>query len=307
MPGESCEYYLRSLKLPRTASEEEIRAAITSEVRLWARRTNAPTLEVRQEAERKMQALETAEKVLLGRESRFAGDRVSSSPEQQGQSPRVCAIGIQFGETHARLAIVDERGRPRIIPNRDGEESTPSTVLFGGDAPVVGQVAKQSAIIDPLNVVQFVLRQIGKPHWMFTASDGRQYSAEEISAIILKKLKEDAEVLLGERAVDAVITVPAYFNEAQRKAIQDAGRIAGFHVSRIIDEPTSAALAYGLDKAKSQQTILIYDLGGGTFDVTIMKIGDGRIDVVATGGHKNLGGLDWDMQASTLVRESGKA
>jgi len=215
-------------------------------------------------------------------------------------------VGIDLGTTFSAIAVVNEHGKPEIVPNRDGEEITPSVVMFEGKSPVVGTVAKNSAVVDPLSVAQFVKRQMGAPSWSFRSGDGSKYSAEEISALILKKLKEDAEILLGGSVVDAVITVPAYFDDAQRKATQDAGRIAGLNVLRIINEPTAAALAYGLDKAKAQQTILIYDLGGGTFDVTIMRIGAGRIDVVATGGHKNLGGFDWDNHVMTYLNDEFK-
>jgi molecular chaperone DnaK len=216
-------------------------------------------------------------------------------------------VGIDLGTTFSAIASVNDHGRPEIIPNRDGEEITPSVVLFDGDAPIVGSIAKRSAVVNPLSVAQFVKRQMGVPTWSFRSESGSKYSAEEISAIILKKLKEDAELLLGGRIVDAVITVPAYFDDAQRKATQDSGRIAGLNVLRIINEPTAAALAYGLDKAKAEQTILVYDLGGGTFDVTIMRIGAGRIDVLATGGDKNLGGFDWDNQIMTLLNDEFKA
>jgi molecular chaperone DnaK len=215
-------------------------------------------------------------------------------------------VGIDLGTTFSAIAVVNEHGKPEIIPNRDGEEITPSVVMFEGTSPIVGSIAKRSAVVNPLSVAQFVKRQMGVPTWSFRSLDGSKYSAEEISALILKKLKEDAEVLLGGRVIDAVITVPAYFDDAQRKATQDAGRIAGLNVLRIINEPTAAALAYGLDKAKAQQTILIYDLGGGTFDVTIMRIGAGRIDVLATGGHKNLGGFDWDNEVMTYLNEEFK-
>lgn len=212
-------------------------------------------------------------------------------------------VGIDLGTTFSAIAIVNEHGRPEIIPNRDGEEITPSVVLFDGDAPIVGSIAKRGAVVNPLSVAQFVKRQMGVPTWSFRSSSGSKYSAEEISAIILKTLAEDAAVLLGGRVADAVITVPAYFDDAQRKATEDAGRMAGLNVLRIINEPTAAALAYGLDKAKREETILIYDLGGGTFDVTIMSIGAGRIDVRATGGDKNLGGFDWDNLIMTSLNE----
>jgi molecular chaperone DnaK len=216
-------------------------------------------------------------------------------------TPRV--VGIDLGTTYSAIAVVNEHGKPEVIPNRDGEEITPSVVMFEGKGAIVGSVAKRNAVVDPLSVVQFVKRQMGIPTWNFPSGDGIKYSAEEVSAIILKRLKEDAVAALGTEVHDAVITVPAYFDDAQRKATQDAGKIAGLNVLRIINEPTAAALAYGINKIKTQQVILVYDLGGGTFDVTIMKIGEGRIDVVATGGDKNLGGFDWDNKIMEFINE----
>jgi molecular chaperone DnaK len=212
-------------------------------------------------------------------------------------------VGIDLGTTFSAIAVVNEHGKPEIIPNHDGEAITPSVVMFRGNLPIVGTAAKNSAVSDPLSVVQAVKRQMGVPAFNFRSGDGSKYSAEEISALILKKLKSDAEDHLGWKVVDAVITVPAYFADAQRKATLDAGRIAGLNVLRIINEPTAAALAYGLEKAKGQQTILIYDLGGGTFDVTIMRIGAGRLDVLATGGDRNLGGFDWDNYVRTYLND----
>jgi len=219
-------------------------------------------------------------------------------------------VGIDLGTTYSAIATVNSHGKAEIIVNREGERITPSVVLFDADAPIVGSIAKRSAIASPLNVVQFVKRQMGNPSWKFRSEGGHVWKAEEISAIILKRLKEDAEVLVGESVRDAVITVPAYFDDAQRKATQDAGRIAGLNVLRIINEPTAAALAYGIDKVAKQQTILIYDLGGGTFDVTIMRIDGGKIEVLATGGDKNLGGFDWDNEImkflnAEYVRQGG--
>jgi len=216
---------------------------------------------------------------------------------------RVRVVGIDLGTTFSSIACVNEHGKPEIIKNREGEDITPSVVMFEGNAPAVGSIAQRSAIANPLNVCQFVKRQMGNPAWNFRSANGNKFSPEEVSALILKKLKEDAEVLCASKVMDAVITVPAYFDDAQRKATQDAGRIAGLNVLRIINEPTAAALAYGLDKTKTNQTILVYDLGGGTFDVTIMKIGGGRIDVLATGGDKNLGGYDWDNQLMVFLNE----
>lgn len=203
-------------------------------------------------------------------------------------------VGIDLGTTYSAIAIVNRHGKAEIIPNREGERITPSVVLFDGEAPMVGSMAKRSAVASPLNVAQFVKRQIGDPSWKFLTEQGSSHTAEEISAFILKRLKEDAETALGETIRDAVITVPAYFDDAQRKATQDAGRMAGLNVLRIINEPTAAALVYGAEKTETAQTILVYDLGGGTFDVTIMKVGGDEITVVATGGNRNLGGFDWD-------------
>lgn len=215
-------------------------------------------------------------------------------------------IGIDLGTTYSALAVVNQHGKPEIVSNREGERITPSVVLFDGDMPIVGSIAKRSAVASPLNVVQFVKRQMGNPKWEFRDENGAAYKPEEISAMILKRLKEDAEAFLDEEIRDAVITVPAYFDDAQRKATQDAGRIAGLNVLRIINEPTAAALAYGIEKLQQTQTILVYDLGGGTFDVTIMRLGGDGIEVVATGGDKNLGGFDWDNQVMTFLNDAFK-
>ena len=210
-------------------------------------------------------------------------------------------VGIDLGTTYSAIAYVNDHGKAEIIANREGEQITPSVVLFDGDMPIVGSIAKKSAVANPLNVVQFVKRQMGNPSWKFLSENGVQYSPEEISAIILKRLKEDAESVLGEEIRDAVITVPAYFNDAQRNATQDAGRIAGLNVLHIINEPTAAALAYGIEKFQQDQTILVYDLGGGTFDVTIMRVSKENIKVLATGGDKNLGGFDWDNEVMKFL------
>lgn len=203
-------------------------------------------------------------------------------------------VGIDLGTTYSSIGFVNDHGKPEIIPNREGERITPSVVMFDGESPIVGSIAKRSAVANPEEVVQFVKRQMGNPSWKFRTGQDETYTPEEISAIILKRLKGDAEVHLGGPVRDAVITVPAYFNDAQRKATQDAGHIAGLNVTRIINEPTAAALAYGMDRIDEDHTILVYDLGGGTFDVTIMRIADGSIEVVSSGGDKNLGGFDWD-------------
>jgi molecular chaperone DnaK len=203
-------------------------------------------------------------------------------------------IGIDLGTTYSSVAYVNSHGKPEVIPNREGEYITPSVVLFDDDSPMVGTLAKRSAVGCPLNFCEFVKRQMGEKEWRFIAEDDQTYSAEEVSGILLSRLKEDAETFLQCEIKDAVITVPAYFNDAQRKATQDAGVIAGLNVRRIVNEPTAAALAYGLSKVDDNQTVMVYDLGGGTFDVTFLRINKEKIDVIATGGDKNLGGFDWD-------------
>lgn len=163
-------------------------------------------------------------------------------------------------------------------------------------------MAKHSVATSPLDVVQFVKRQMGDPNWRFESTNGSSFTAEEVSAIILKKLKNDAELVLGEPVTDAVITVPAYFDDTRRVATKQAGRIAGLNVLRVLNEPTAAALSYGLNY-ESNGTVLVYDLGGGTFDVTIMEIKDGNFDVLATDGNRNLGGFDFDNRIANYVME----
>lgn len=207
------------------------------------------------------------------------------------------SIGIDLGTTYCAVAILEDTGEPEILPNRDGENITPSVVLFqafdGRDEPLVGTMAKHSAVGAPDDVVQFVKRNMGDPAWRFESTAGTTYSAEEVSGIILRRLKEDAELALGEPVKDAVITVPAYFDDARRVATRQAGEIAGLNVLRVLNEPTAAALSFGLDTA-AEGTVLVYDLGGGTFDVTLMRIAGGEFDVLGTGGDRNLGGFDFD-------------
>lgn len=212
-------------------------------------------------------------------------------------------VGIDLGTTYSAIAIVNEYGRPEVLVNREGERITPSVVFFDHDGPIVGEVARRSAVANPFKVVQFVKRQIGDKSWCFCPGGSERYMPEEISAMIIKRLKEDAEILLGTKIKDAVITVPAYFDDSQRKATQDAGSIAGLNVLRIINEPTAAALSYGLNRIDQEQTLLVYDLGGGTFDVTIIRLASSGVRVLATGGSKNLGGCDWDNLLMTHVNE----
>lgn len=200
------------------------------------------------------------------------------------------AVGIDLGTTNSVIAVL-EGGEPTIVANAEGGRTTPSVVAFKDGDVLVGEVAKRQAITNPDNTIRSVKRHMGTA-WKTTVA-GKDYTSQEISARILMKLKRDAESFLGDTVVDAVITVPAYFNDAQRQATQEAGQIAGLNVLRIINEPTAAALAYGLDK-EADQTILVFDLGGGTFDVSLLDIGDGVFEVKATAGDTQLGGDDWD-------------
>ena len=209
-------------------------------------------------------------------------------------------IGIDLGTTNSCMSVV-ENGRPIIIPNDKGTRTTPSVVAFSKDGErLVGVSAARQAAVNSARTVASVKRQMGT-NWHIDI-DGKKFSAQEISAMILRKLRLDAEAYLGEPVNDAVITVPAYFNDIQRQATKDAGRIAGFNVKRIINEPTSAALAYGLDNGSAQK-IMVYDLGGGTFDVSIIEIGDGVIEVLATNGDNHLGGDDFDQRVVKYILE----
>ena len=203
------------------------------------------------------------------------------------------AVGIDLGTTNSCVSVL-EGGEAKVIPNAEGSRTTPSVVAFAKNGEVlVGQPAKNQAVTNVDRTVRSVKRHIGSD-WKSNDIDGKLYTPQEISAHVLMKLKRDAEAYLGESITDAVITVPAYFNDAQRQATKDAGQIAGLNVLRIVNEPTAAALAYGLEKADKEQTILVFDLGGGTFDVSLLEIGDGVVEVRATSGDNHLGGDDWD-------------
>ncbi|MBR4957364.1 MAG: Hsp70 family protein, partial [Lentisphaeria bacterium] len=223
-------------------------------------------------------------------------------------------IGIDLGTTNSCMAVM-EHGEAKVIPNAEGNRTTPSIVAFTKSGErLVGQTAKRQAVTNPTNTIYSIKRLMGRkyaevvrerelsPYQIVEAPNGdayvqigdRSYSPPEISAMILQKLKADAEAYLGEPVTQAVITVPAYFNDSQRQATKDAGKIAGLEVLRIINEPTAAALAYGLDK-KSEETVAVYDLGGGTFDISALDIGDGVFEVKATNGDTMLGGDDFDL------------
>ena len=202
------------------------------------------------------------------------------------------AVGIDLGTTNSVVAVL-EGGEPTVIANTEGSRTTPSVVAFAKDGEVlVGEVAKRQAITNPERTIRSVKRDMGSG-WNINIDD-KSYNSQEISARTLMKLKRDAESYLGDTVTEAVITVPAYFDDAQRTATQEAGKVAGLEVLRIINEPTAAALAYGLDKGDEDQTILVFDLGGGTFDVSVLEIGDGVFEVKSTSGDTELGGDDWD-------------
>ena len=212
-------------------------------------------------------------------------------------------IGIDLGTTNSCVAVL-EGGEAKVIPNPEGNRTTPSVIAFKNGERQVGEVAKRQAITNP-NTIMSIKRHMGTAH--SEDIEGKEYSPQELSAIILQYLKSYAEDYLGEKVEKAVITVPAYFNDAERQATADAGKIAGLEVERIINEPTAAALAYGLDNTDKDETILVYDLGGGTFDVSILELGDGVFEVLATAGDNRLGGDDFDEKViDYLVQEFRK-
>ncbi|MBW9155045.1 molecular chaperone DnaK [Clostridium tagluense] len=214
-------------------------------------------------------------------------------------------IGIDLGTTNSCVAVM-EGGEPVVISNSEGARTTPSVVSFQANGErLVGQVAKRQAITNPDRTIMSIKREMGTDHKIDV--DGKSHTPQEISAYVLQKIKADAEAYLGEAVTEAVITVPAYFNDSQRQATKDAGKIAGLEVKRIINEPTAAALAYGLDKMDVNQKILVYDLGGGTFDVSILELGDGLFEVKSTNGNTKLGGDDFDQKVVNYIAETFKA
>ncbi len=212
-------------------------------------------------------------------------------------------IGIDLGTTNSCVSVL-EGGSPTVIPNDEGGRTTPSVVAFKGEETIVGDRAKRQAVTNPKNTIASIKRLMGTSEKV--EANGRSWTPQEISAKTLGKLKADAESYLGEKVTEAVITVPAYFNDAERQATKDAGRIAGLDVKRIINEPTAAALAYGLDKQDKTQTVLVYDLGGGTFDVSILELGDGVFEVKSTAGNNKLGGDDFDKRVMDYLVETFK-
>ncbi len=234
------------------------------------------------------------------------GDAVSTSIDRSEMDDalraRVIVAGIDLGTTYSAIAYMDEHGKPVIIPNSDNERITPSVILFEEDEAIVGRIAKQSAVSDPENCVQFIKRDMGSNDWEkeFFA---KRYTPELLSSLILKRLVQDASSYLGQSIKYVVITVPAYFGDTERKATRDAGEVAGLTVLEVLNEPTAAALAYGLDNLDKEQTVMVYDLGGGTFDVTVMEIKGGSINVLATDGEVQLGGKDWDDELINWISE----
>ena len=215
------------------------------------------------------------------------------------------AVGIDLGTTNSVVSVL-EAGEPVVIPNAEGTRTTPSVVGYAKNGEVlVGEVAKRQAITNPDRTVRSVKRHMGEKAWTLSI-DGKAWTPQEVSAQILLKLKRDAEAYLGDTVTQAVITVPAYFDDAQRQATKEAGQIAGLEVLRIINEPTAAALAYGLDKSEADHTVLVFDLGGGTFDVSLLEIGDGVFEVKATHGDTHLGGDDWDQRIIDWLVKSFK-
>ena len=214
-------------------------------------------------------------------------------------------VGIDLGTTFSAIAHVNEHAQEEIIPNAESDRITPSVIMFEDDVITVGKIAKQNASAVPEDIVEFVKREIGKSTEEFSREfNNKEYSAEELSALILRKLKQDAEVSLDTEVTDAVITVPAYFGDAEREATRNAGKIAGLNVLHVMNEPTAAALAYGVDIHGSDQNVFVFDLGGGTFDVTVMKVSGSNLEMIATNGDHRLGGKDWDDKIITHVSQT---
>ncbi len=213
-------------------------------------------------------------------------------------------IGIDLGTTNSAVAVL-EGGSPKIITNPEGARTTPSVVAFKDGEIQVGEVAKRQAITNP-DTVSSIKRHMGEAGYKVTVA-GKSYTPQEISAFILQHIKKFSEDYLGEKVTDAVITVPAYFNDSQRQATKDAGKIAGLNVQRIVNEPTASALAYGLDNDKGDEKVLVYDLGGGTFDVSVLQLGDGVFEVLSTNGDTHLGGDDFDQKIIDWLVEQFKA
>ena len=219
----------------------------------------------------------------------------------------MAVIGIDLGTTYSAVAVSEDGVGARVLPNLEGMDTTPSVVYFPGtetgtEEPLVGAMAKNSAAAAPSAVVRSIKRMMGDPDYRYYSLNGNEFHPEEVSALILKYLKQYAELDLGEKVEGAVVTVPAYFDDARRTATKQAGKLAGLNVLQVFNEPTAAAIAYGVDERDAGR-VLVYDLGGGTFDVTLLDIRDGRFDVIATGGDPELGGDDFDRELARLIKE----
>lgn len=302
---EQVNYYME-LAIDRHLSAEELDKQLKAILRKWRNRTNAPDQEIRHKAEKMMELTEEAMNILTDPDKKMVYDKKwteqfgtpESDEKEQTELERTNKkIGIDLGTTNSAVAYIDEQGVPQIIENREGDRTTPSVLLYEDGGFIVGIHAKEASVDEPENTVQFIKRQMGEEKYKFITEDDTEFKPEELSAVILKRLRKDAEDVLGEPVHEAVITVPAYFDDAQRKATQDAGKIAGLNVLKIINEPTAAALAYSND-TDEKQNILVYDLGGGTFDITVMEYSPEQVKVLSTAGDKNLGGFDFDNEIS---------
>ncbi|MDN6194701.1 MAG: Hsp70 family protein, partial [Alkalibacterium sp.] len=298
--------YYMELDLDRHLTKEELDKQLKAILRKWRNRTNAPEQEKRHTAEKMMEMAEEAIDVLTDPAKKMVYDKeltekmetTAQNEEDQAKNERLYKkIGIDLGTTNSAVAYIDENGIPQIIENREGDRTTPSVLLYEDGGFIVGIHAKEASVDEPENTVQFIKRQMGEEKYKFITEDDTEFKPEELSAVILKRLKKDAEDILGEPVHEAVITVPAYFDDAQRKATQDAGKIAGLNVLKIINEPTAAALAYSND-TDEKQNVLVYDLGGGTFDITVMEYSPEQVRVLSTAGDRNLGGFDFDNEIS---------
>ncbi|GAA0494860.1 Hsp70 family protein [Alkalibacterium indicireducens] len=291
---EQVNYYME-LAIDRHLSAEELDKQLKAILRKWRNRTNAPDQEIRHKAEKMMEITEEAMNILTDPDKKNVYDKKLT--EQTVHERTYKKIGIDLGTTNSAVAYIDEQGVPQIIENREGDRTTPSVLLYEDGGFIVGVHAKEASVDEPENTVQYIKRQMGEEKYKFITEDDTEFKPEELSAIILKRLKKDAEDVLGEPVHEAVITVPAYFDDAQRKATQDAGKIAGLNVLKIINEPTAAALAYSND-TDEKQNVLVYDLGGGTFDITVMEYSPEQVRVLSTAGDRNLGGFDFDNEIS---------
>src|SRR3989339_953422 len=238
-----------------------------------------------------MEQLSVMLKLKLAREKIIIKEEIKMAKENKKNNTYGATVGIDLGTTFSAVAVL-EGGKSTIISNSEGTRTTPSVVHLKDGEVIVGQVARNQAIVDPAHTIRSIKRKMGSNEKI--EIDGKDYTPEQISAMILQKLKRDAESYLGQPVNNAVITVPAYFNDAQRQATKNAGEIAGLNVLRIVNEPTAASLAYGIDKQDKEHTILVFDFGGGTFDVSILELGDGVFEVKSTNGDNMLGGDDID-------------